>query len=127
MPVIVDEVVISVEVSNQAAGGSAAPSSATDEKQTVISECIERVLGIFWSKKRGADLSDDRGTLEKKCLSRHTTSRIISGEPIGQFESFVNPNEITLAYEMEYDAAQGSGATSSRMNFKKMKPAATSR
>lgn len=50
MPVIVDEVVISVEVSNQAAGGSAAPSSATDEKQTMISECIERVLDILAQK-----------------------------------------------------------------------------
>jgi LysM repeat protein len=45
-----------------------------------------------------------------------------SGQPIGEFTSFVNPNEITLAYEMEYDAAQGSGSTGSRMNFKKMKP-----
>lgn len=44
------------------------------------------------------------------------------GAPKMQFEAFVNPSEITLAYEMEYDAAQGSGTTGSRMNFKKMKP-----
>jgi hypothetical protein len=50
MPVIVDEVVISVEVSNQAAGGSVAPSTATDDKQTLISECIERVLDILEQK-----------------------------------------------------------------------------
>jgi len=41
---------------------------------------------------------------------------------VGTFESFVNPNEITLSYEMEYDSAQGSGTTGSRMDFKKVKP-----
>lgn len=50
MPVIVDEVVISVDVSNQAAGGSAAPPAATEDKQTIISECIERVLDILEQK-----------------------------------------------------------------------------
>jgi nucleoid-associated protein YgaU len=34
----------------------------------------------------------------------------------------VNPNEITLSYEMEYDSAQGAGTTNSRMSFKKVKP-----
>lgn len=49
MPVIVDEVVISVEVSNQAAGGSG-PASApgpTQDKQTIVAECVERVLQIL--------------------------------------------------------------------------------
>lgn len=50
MPVIVDEVVISVEVSNSAAGGKASPPSATEEKQTMISECVERVLDILEQK-----------------------------------------------------------------------------
>jgi hypothetical protein len=50
MPVIVDEVVISVEVSNKAAGGSASTTSATQDKQTIISECIERVLDILEQK-----------------------------------------------------------------------------
>lgn len=45
-----------------------------------------------------------------------------SGQPIGQFEAEVNPSEITLSYEMEYDSAQGAGTTNSRMNFKKVKP-----
>jgi hypothetical protein len=27
----------------------------------------------------------------------------------GEFESFVNPSELTLGYEMEYDSAQGAG------------------
>jgi Family of unknown function (DUF5908) len=47
MPIIVDEVVISVEVSNQAAGGGSAPPSATDGKQDIVAECVERVLDIL--------------------------------------------------------------------------------
>lgn len=47
MPVIVDEVVISVEVTNQAAGGTASAPSATDNKQAVVNECVERVLEIL--------------------------------------------------------------------------------
>ena len=50
MPVIVDEVVISVEVSNAVAGGAASTSSGTQEKQTIISECVERVLDILEQK-----------------------------------------------------------------------------
>ena len=50
MPVIVDEVVISVEVSNAAAGGAASMSPMTQEKQTIISECVERVLDILEQK-----------------------------------------------------------------------------
>lgn len=61
------------------------------------------------------------GTLEKLLIKAYDKPDY-SGSPISQFESFINPNEITLAYEMEYDAAQGSGTTGSRMNFKKMKP-----
>jgi hypothetical protein len=50
MPIIVDEVVISVEVSNQAAGGSGGSggnAAATNDKQTLIAECVERVLDIL--------------------------------------------------------------------------------
>ena len=50
MPVIVDEVVISVEVSNQASGGAASAPSGTEDKQTIISECVERVLDILEQK-----------------------------------------------------------------------------
>lgn len=62
-----------------------------------------------------------RGTLEKLLIKAYESADY-SGSPTGQFESFVNPNEITMGYEMEYDAAQGSGTTGSRMNFKKVKP-----
>lgn len=64
---------------------------------------------------------DNRGTLEKLKIQAYTKPDY-SGTPLGEFASFVNPNEITLAYEIEYDSAQGSGTTNSRMNFKKMKP-----
>jgi hypothetical protein len=47
MPIIVDEVVISVEVTNQAAGGAAAPPPPAEEKQTLVNECVERVLEIL--------------------------------------------------------------------------------
>jgi hypothetical protein len=39
-----------------------------------------------------------------------------------EFKSVLNPSEITISYELEYDGVQGSGATNSRMNFKKAKP-----
>jgi hypothetical protein len=50
MPVIVDEVIISVEVTNQASGGAAPSASATEDKQAVIAECVERVLEILEQK-----------------------------------------------------------------------------
>jgi hypothetical protein len=50
MPVIVEEVVISVEVSNQASGGSATAPSATQDKQAIVAECVERVLEILQQK-----------------------------------------------------------------------------
>ena len=50
MPVIVDEVVISVEVTNQAAGGATTAPSATEDKQTLVNECVERVLDILQQK-----------------------------------------------------------------------------
>jgi len=50
MPIIVDEVVISVEVSNEAAGGAATPPAALDDKQRLVAECVERVLDILAQK-----------------------------------------------------------------------------
>jgi hypothetical protein len=63
----------------------------------------------------------DRGTLERLLIQAYEHPDY-SGAPVGRFEAYVNPNEITLAYEMEYDSAQGAGTTNSRMNFKKVKP-----
>jgi hypothetical protein len=50
MPIVVDEVVISVEVTNQASGGAASAPSPTEGKQEIISECVERVLDILRQK-----------------------------------------------------------------------------
>jgi len=63
----------------------------------------------------------ERGTLEKLLIKAYAQPDY-SGDLVGEFTSYVNPNEITLAYEMEYDSAQGSGTTNSRMEFKKVKP-----
>ena len=51
MPVIVDEVIISVEVSNAASSGAASTPSVTEEKQIIVSECVERVLDILEQKE----------------------------------------------------------------------------
>ncbi len=51
MPIIVDEVIISVEVTNQASGGAASPPNATDDKQNIVAECVERVLDILEQHK----------------------------------------------------------------------------
>ncbi|MDD2720196.1 MAG: DUF5908 family protein [Gallionella sp.] len=51
MPVIIDEVVISVEVSNQASGGSSMPPPPTEDRQALVAECVERVLDILREKE----------------------------------------------------------------------------
>jgi hypothetical protein len=47
MPVVVDEVVISVEVTNQAAGGAATPPPPAEGKQEIVEACVERVLEVL--------------------------------------------------------------------------------
>jgi len=49
MPIIVDEVVISVEVGTQA--GAPSGSSGSDAKQAIVAECVERVLDILAQKE----------------------------------------------------------------------------
>ncbi|WP_019498208.1 DUF5908 family protein [Pseudanabaena sp. PCC 6802] len=51
MAIVVDEVVISVDVSNQASGGATAPATGTADKQTIINECVERILDILRQKE----------------------------------------------------------------------------
>jgi nucleoid-associated protein YgaU len=63
----------------------------------------------------------ERGALEKLMVQAFEKPDY-SGKPVLEFEAFVNPTEITVSYEMEYDSAQGSGTTNSRMEFKKVKP-----
>lgn len=66
-------------------------------------------------------MSSPRGTLEKLKILAFTAPDY-SGSAVSEFEAFLNPSEIALSYEYEYDAAQGSGTTNSRMEFKKSKP-----
>lgn len=64
----------------------------------------------------------DNGTLEKLTILSYEKADYSDKKPSGKFEAYVNPNEITLSYEIEYDSAQGAGTTNSRMTFKKAKP-----
>ncbi len=61
------------------------------------------------------------GQLEKLLIQAFTKPDY-SGSAIDTFTAYVNPSELTLSYEMEYDSAQGAGTTGSRMDFKKIKP-----
>ena len=63
----------------------------------------------------------DKGHLEKLTIYAHKQPDY-SDPFFAKFEAFVNPSEISLGYEIEYDAAQGAGTTNSRMEFKKLKP-----
>lgn len=41
---------------------------------------------------------------------------------IAMFEAYVNPGELTIAYEIEYTGSQAPGTTNSRNDFTKLKP-----
>jgi hypothetical protein len=62
-----------------------------------------------------------KGKLEKLLIQGFKDPNYKSS-PVGTFKAYLNPNEITLSYEVEYDNAQGAGTTNSRMNFNKIKP-----
>lgn len=62
------------------------------------------------------------GRLEKLVVQAYSAPDFAEGSKLDVFEAYVNPSELTIAYEMEYDSAQGSGTTGSRMDFKKVKP-----
>ncbi|MEY4764490.1 MAG: hypothetical protein RI907_1163 [Pseudomonadota bacterium] len=47
MPIIVDEVVISVEVDNATSGGSATPPGPSEDRQAIVAECVARVLEVL--------------------------------------------------------------------------------
>jgi len=61
------------------------------------------------------------GTLEKLRIEAYDNPGY-SGKLISKFEAYVNPNEITFSYEIEYNSAQAAGTTNSRMEFKNAKP-----
>jgi LysM repeat protein len=64
----------------------------------------------------------DKGTLEKLVIKAFKTPDYDCSSYIDEFEAFINPSEITLSYEMDYDSSQGPGTTGSRMEFSKLKP-----
>ena len=64
----------------------------------------------------------DRGTLERLTIKAFTAADYRDDSLTSSFEAYVNPNEIAVSYEVEYDSAQGAGTTASRMQFKRMKP-----
>jgi hypothetical protein len=63
----------------------------------------------------------ERGKLERLVIRAHEKPDY-SDKPVREFVAYVNPSEVTLGYEIEYDAAQGAGTTASRMEFKRLKP-----
>ena len=65
----------------------------------------------------------DRGTLEHLVIRAHLRPDYKDTPTLDNiFEAYVNPSEITLGYEVEYDGQSGAGTTGSRMEFKKIKP-----
>lgn len=62
------------------------------------------------------------GELEKLRIEAYTTEDYQDDPPLFVFKAYINPKEITLGYEIEYDEKQGAGTTNSRMEFKKTKP-----
>jgi len=46
MPIIIDEVVISVEVTNKVSASAGSPSTEPDT-QIIVQQCVERVLEIL--------------------------------------------------------------------------------
>jgi hypothetical protein len=51
MPIIIDEIVISVEVTNQAAAGAVPPAPDEDTQQLIVQQCVERVLEILRTRE----------------------------------------------------------------------------
>lgn len=50
MPVIIDEIVIRVDVTNQESGGASAPSVPLNDRQSIVNECVEKVLEVLKQK-----------------------------------------------------------------------------
>ena len=50
MPIIVDEVIITVEVTNQDSGGASPVSFSPEDRQSIVNDCVERVIEILKQK-----------------------------------------------------------------------------
>jgi hypothetical protein len=65
----------------------------------------------------------DNGKLERLEVRAHQKPDYSDKPgPDRTFVAYVNPAEITYAFEAEYEAQSGAGTTTSRQNFKRMKP-----
>jgi Family of unknown function (DUF5908) len=51
MPIVVDEVVISVEVTGGESGGAGGGGGGAEDRQALVEECVERVLEILRRKE----------------------------------------------------------------------------
>ncbi len=62
------------------------------------------------------------GALEKLTILSFQRNDLQEKQPIDKFVAFVNPAELSLSWEHEYDSAAGHGATAAPMKFKRIKP-----
>src|SRR5689334_5998948 len=90
------------------------------KRTRLVSVNVWSVCSTFLSRKRSADMNFG-GQLEKLLIVAYDKPDY-SGPPLGRFESLLNPNEITISYELEYNGTQAPGSTNSRMSFSKAKP-----
>jgi hypothetical protein len=70
-------------------------------------------------------MAGESGTLEKLRILAYEKPDY-SAKFKEEFEAYINPNEITLSYEVEYFSKQAPGTTGSPMTFSKVKPGETS-
>ena len=124
VPIIVDEVVISVEVTNQASGGAPpAPGASRPRSGRRCSASASSACSTRFAQGGALTMPvADRGTLEHLIIQRLREAGLQGTPADGSFEAYVNPSEITLGYEIEYDSAQRRRHHRSRMEFKKIKP-----
>ena len=47
MPILIDEIVIHIEVSNAASGGTSTPATPVQDQQALVAECVEQVMNIL--------------------------------------------------------------------------------
>lgn len=64
----------------------------------------------------------EQGTLEKIVIHAHEEPDY-TDHPIDTFKAYVNPTEITIAYEFTLNTQQGQGTTKSKTDFMVAKPA----
>lgn len=63
----------------------------------------------------------DSGELERLVILAYDAPEC-DGTAAKEFHAYVNPAEVTLSYEMEYNSATGQGTTAGRMDFNRVKP-----